>query len=214
MYKIYINSTQLVLCDSADCDWITVKKEASKVFLYRDKQKYLLHYIDMLEKNDYDETVIIHSPNYAQLKSDFKGLYKTIIAAGGLVINEKQKGLFIFKRGVWDLPKGKLDFGEAIKEAAVREVMEETGLNQATIISKLCKTKHTFTTRSGNRAIKKTYWYLMNANKQKLTPQTEEGIEKVAWLDINEMLDNCQDFYGNLEKVLKKYKAKLAQDIS
>ena len=51
-----------------------------------------------------------------------------IIAAGGLVTNENNELLMIFRRGKWDLPKGKLDKGETIEECAIREVEEETGI--------------------------------------------------------------------------------------
>ncbi len=53
-----------------------------------------------------------------------------ILAAGGLVLNEKGEVLFMFRKGKWDLPKGKLDPGETMDACALREVMEETGLVQ------------------------------------------------------------------------------------
>ena len=55
---------------------------------------------------------------------------KKIIAAGGLVLNEKNELLMIFRRNKWDLPKGKLDEGESIEACALREVKEETGLQK------------------------------------------------------------------------------------
>ena len=67
---------------------------------------------------------------------------KTIIAAGGLVENEKGEILMMFRRGFWDLPKGKLDEGESIETCAVREVQEETGLQNVQLIYFLCKTYH------------------------------------------------------------------------
>ena len=45
------------------------------------------------------------------------------------MINELGEILVIFRRGSWDIAKGKLDPGETLKEAAVREVMEETGIS-------------------------------------------------------------------------------------
>jgi 8-oxo-dGTP pyrophosphatase MutT (NUDIX family) len=46
------------------------------------------------------------------------------------VLNEKGELLMIYRRGKWDLPKGKLDEGETIPQCALREVMEETGLRE------------------------------------------------------------------------------------
>ena len=50
-----------------------------------------------------------------------------IQAGGGLVENEKGEILFMFRKGKWDLPKGKLDPGESYESCALREVQEETG---------------------------------------------------------------------------------------
>ena len=69
---------------------------------------------------------------------------KTIIAAGGLVFNEKNELLMIYRRGKWDLPKGKLDEGERIEDCAVREVMEETGINRINISNKIGETYHAY----------------------------------------------------------------------
>ena len=53
---------------------------------------------------------------------------KSIIAAGGIVMNKNNEVLLIHRRGKWDLPKGKLDCGETIEDTAVREVSEEVGI--------------------------------------------------------------------------------------
>ena len=83
---------------------------------------------------------------------------KKIIAAGGLVINENDELLMIFRRGKWDLPKGKLDKGESIADCALREVMEETGLQQVKIEKPLGITYHEyFDKRLRNDVIKETY---------------------------------------------------------
>ena len=58
-----------------------------------------------------------------------------IKAGGGLVKNEKGEVLFMFRKGKWDLPKGKLDPGETMDACAVREVMEETGVSGLSIVN-------------------------------------------------------------------------------
>src|SRR3954470_18204774 len=54
-----------------------------------------------------------------------------IMAAGGIVVQRGDVPLFavvcLRKRGEWVLPKGKLDAGETPRDAALREVLEETG---------------------------------------------------------------------------------------
>src|SRR4051812_48020306 len=74
---------------------------------------------------------------HADLEALKKAIWKkfTIIrAAGGLVVNDGGEMLFIFRRGKWDLPKGKLEEGEDLEECAVREVEEETGLKNVKLL--------------------------------------------------------------------------------
>ena len=66
---------------------------------------------------------------------DAKALMKTITksvtlikAAGGLVKSAGNEYLFIYRNDKWDLPKGKVEKNEKVKEAAVREVEEECGI--------------------------------------------------------------------------------------
>jgi 8-oxo-dGTP pyrophosphatase MutT (NUDIX family) len=114
------------------------------------------------------------------IKKPFK-----IIKAGGGVVMKGNKLLLMFRRGVWDLPKGKLDDGESSKEGALREVEEETGVRVA-IDERICTTWHTYTL-NGNRILKRTKWYLMRVlDDSRMAPQEEEDIEKLAWLDWRE----------------------------
>ncbi|GAB4037146.1 NUDIX hydrolase [Spirosoma gilvum] len=110
--------------------------------------------------------------------------FKVIKAAGGVVYKD-DKILLMFRRGVWDLPKGKLDPGESSKEGAVREVEEETGVEVA-VGERICTTWHTYTL-NGSRILKRTRWYRMVAlDDSRMTPQEDEDIEKLAWLNWRE----------------------------
>lgn len=107
---------------------------------------------------------------------------KLIKAAGGLVSNEENKYLFIFRNGKWDLPKGKLDKAEKARRAAVREVQEECGIVINSSGEKICTTYHVYE-MDGAPVIKKTSWYWMRADDQpELKPQAEEGITDARWL--------------------------------
>ncbi len=75
----------------------------------------------------------------------FKSLFHIVEAAGGLVANKEDKILFIHRLGKWDLPKGKLEKGEGVKEAAVREVEEETGITDLELLDFLQETYHIYT---------------------------------------------------------------------
>lgn len=127
---------------------------------------------------------------YLVLKSEkafwnvFKS-FKYIEAAGGMV-NREGKYLFIFRNGKWDIPKGKVDKGEGVKEAAVREIEEECGLEKPVIVDELCTTFHTYQMK-GKNVLKKTYWYLLDdVNPKEIIPQQEEGITALEFLAPSE----------------------------
>ena len=110
--------------------------------------------------------------------------FKVIKAAGGVVIKDN-KMLLMFRRGVWDLPKGKLDNGESSRQGAAREVEEETGVS-VFVSERICTTWHTYKLNE-NRILKRTKWYRMSVlDDSRMTPQAEEDIERLAWLDRRE----------------------------
>ena len=133
-----------------------------------------------------------------------KKKFKLIKAAGGIVQNNENKILFIYRLGKWDLPKGKKDKGEKIKDCAVREVEEETN-TKVKIIKRNCTTWHTYT-RYKKFILKKTVWYKMKCiDDSKMKGQKKEKIEKVRWMEnkiINEILINS---FKSLSYVVKKY---------
>jgi len=132
---------------------------------------------------------------------------KKIVAAGGLVVNEKNEILFIFRRQHWDLPKGKLDEGETIEACAVREVQEETGLKKVEIVSFLCKTYHEYFDKWINEdVIKESWWYLMKSDSSEiLIPQTEEDIEKIIWVNESLIGFYLNSSYPSIKEVLNRY---------
>ena len=87
----------------------------------------------------------------------------------------------IYRLGKWDLPKGKLDKGETVEAAAIRECEEECGIKNLKIEQQLSSTYHIYKYK-GKLALKQTYWFYMTTNYEKpLKPQTEENIEDVKW---------------------------------
>jgi 8-oxo-dGTP pyrophosphatase MutT (NUDIX family) len=125
-------------------------------------------------------------------------MLKSIIAAGGIVVNPNNEILWIFRRGFWDLPKGKLDPGETIETCAVREVMEETGIKSLQLQGLIVTTKHQYHDPYLNEPVEKTtYWYKMSTDiLQEGLPQTEEDISEIAWVKkeaLSPYLDNTYD---------------------
>ena len=130
-----------------------------------------------------------------------------IIAAGGLVLNDKNELLMIFRRGKWDLPKGKLDEGETIEACALREVEEETGLKELTLGNVAGITFHEYKNKYNNDkdTIKETHWYHMRAaENQPLIPQTEEDIEIIEWVPEEKIAEKLSNSYTNIIEILNK----------
>lgn len=128
-----------------------------------------------------------------------------IIAAGGIVENEQGKILFQFRRGKWDLPKGKLDEGETIEECAVREVEEETGLINIQLGELIGITKHLYTEHEVEIE-KETYWFAMKVSgEQKLVPQAEEDITELKWVSEHELQPYLSDTFANIIEIVEKY---------
>ena len=209
MYKIYINDTKIVLLPSNNISKEEKEEQEDKenlVARYNGKSSHLLSFIDMCEKTNRFVSIIIHSMECDKLIADFEGLFKIVEAAGGLVINERNQILFIHRRGFWDLPKGKLESKETRRDAAKREVMEETGMINIQVDKKLIVTRHTYRNKNDKRCIKLTHWYLMFGKKQKLIPQTEEDIEKTEWMTFDKFYAKDRKVYGNINCVLDKIK--------
>lgn len=132
---------------------------------------------------------------------------KVITAAGGIVTNPDNEILFIFRRGKWDLPKGKLDEGESIEQCAVREVEEETGLQKIHLKEFIGITKHEYFDKWINEeVIKETHWYKMCIDtEQLLIPQTEEDILEIKWVPINELEYYLANSYINIVEIIKEW---------
>lgn len=122
-------------------------------------------------------------------------------AAGGLVQNPSGELLVFYRRGSWDMPKGKIDPGETPEQAALREVEEETGLQHLTLGAFVGHTYHTYE-QKGKPYLKKTWWYRMTTTQQYTIPQTEEDIEEIRWVNPVEWLETEKDVYGNIRDVI------------
>ena len=128
---------------------------------------------------------------------------REVTAAGGLVENEDGEFLMIFRRGVWDLPKGHWEEGETLDVTALRETEEETGICGLKLGEKICVTRHTYIL-DGVRVLKHTHWWHMYAPKgSSLTPQTDEDIESVRWMSRAEAADVADNTWPSIREVFE-----------
>ncbi len=132
--------------------------------------------------------------------------YQLIEAAGGLVTDSNGEILFIKRLGKWDLPKGKLEEGEDIRECALREVEEECGIEGHRIVEELPSTYHTY--KMGDTPIlKRTHWYWMKIDgRPDLTPQAEEDITESVWLREQEWGKVEKNTYPSIKSLLETYR--------
>jgi len=111
-------------------------------------------------------------------------------SAGGLICNRYHHILLIFKRGKWDMPKGRVENKQCREDSALREVNEETGLavEKLTVEGKLVSTWHT-TRHNNTKYLKKTHWFLMryDGDDDETQPQVEEGIIECRWVHLSDL---------------------------
>jgi len=144
---------------------------------------------------------------------DIEGTYRRICeefrevnAGGGLVSNRRGDFLLISRNGMWDLPKGHQDPGEDIEVTALREVREETGIEDLELKDLLCITDHCYK-RDGIWHLKHTWWYSMIYNDPSdLTPQREEDISKAAWVAKSSLPPFLTNTYPSIIEVFRAAK--------
>lgn len=204
LFKIKIDDYKIFLADSLEaCNVFTVKGQKALSMVYKSNKK-ILKLFSKKEQTFVDNIIIYHN-DFEFLKESFLNSFVKIIAAGGLVVNEFDEILFIFRNGKWDLPKGKLEENELLDIAAIREVEEETGISVNKIQRPLKITYHTYKSQAGI-VLKENHWYLMFAEKtNKFVPQEIEGITKVEWVKIEDLDQVLNNSYSSIQMVISKY---------
>lgn len=216
MKKIFIGNHEVIIADKKEASLlkeVSLKgkppKPSSLPNIITEREMVLMESSFRYNKNPL--TYFLFNESGKNKEEAFFSHYKIIEAAGGVVKNRKKKVLMMFRRGKWDLPKGKIDRGETLRAAARREVMEETGIKKLKIIKKIkfldgkqdC-TYHTYLLNL-RRVIKATYWFEMFSDDESpLTPQADEGITEVGWFTKKEIRENLKNSYRLVEWVLQE----------
>jgi ADP-ribose pyrophosphatase YjhB (NUDIX family) len=196
MYKVFINDKPIILTSSFQ------NEETFSVQLFK---RTVVDEVIYRLKNENIEGIVLHCDKLEQDWENFKNNFKVVFAGGGLVTNENQDILFIYRNDKWDLPKGRIEEGESIDTTAIREVEEECGIKDLQIKQKLITTWHIY--YQNQYCLKETHWFLMDSNyKGELKPQVEEGITAVKFIsnsDIHSVLSNS---YSNIKLTYKAFK--------
>ncbi len=190
MYKVFVNDKPLFLTNE-------IHKET-------DFQMFLLESVDIEQLivkmfNNKIQKAYLYYPNEKEILQKVKEKIAVKKAGGGLVYNKKGEVLFIFRNGKWDLPKGGTEKFEEMEQTAMREVEEETGIGKLKIIKKLQRTYHIFK-RNGTYRLKITNWYEMFSDDEQIPiPQENEGIEKVVWLNQEQIKEALKNSFENIK---------------
>ncbi|HEY9184245.1 MAG TPA: NUDIX hydrolase [Salegentibacter sp.] len=197
MYKVFVNDVPIILS--------TKKDIGEKYTSFPIKKVKLKRIIKQINKGELLYVNLYHEEEGKLLKHLFKKL-PVVTAGGGMVFNDKNEILFIYRNKRWDLPKGKTEKGEDIAASAVRETEEETGVKGLSITGFLAKTYHVFK-RKGKFRLKVTHWYEMHTDYTgELLPEAKEGIEKAKWKNFEKSRKALKKSYANIRELFpKKY---------
>ena len=204
MYIIFINDNALILSGSKE---ILNGFENVEVKAYNDSSS-IDEALFKLQTDSCKELFLVGSC-LPSMWDDFCARFQLIEAAGGVVTNSKKQVLWILRNDKWDLPKGKVEVGEQIQEAAVREVKEECGLTSIRLGVLLGVTYHIYSCKDVY-VLKKSYWFSMSCPAQQdLIPQLEEGITEVVWADAALHQMYLENTYASISELLRQEKVQL-----
>jgi len=203
MHKIYINDKPLIFSDVYE-NGKTVKSYQ----ILSDQQTDFLKIMKRMEDKKNNGIVLLsESPHNAW--HSFISNFQLTEAAGGLVHNQRDEFLLIYRKNHWDLPKGKLEYDETPEIGALREVKEECGVKELELVRPLTITFHTYTEKK-KLYLKKTHWFEMTSGYEGLLkPQVEEGISEVRWMSMKQVIETVfPNTYASILEVFGKFNVK------
>jgi 8-oxo-dGTP pyrophosphatase MutT (NUDIX family) len=196
--KIFFTDKTLILTDTPTATDGVVRLPSSE-----------LSKANVLKLLETADTIEVCDLAIEAVAEQFFAEFKYVEAAGGVVCNEQGESLMIYRNNRWDLPKGHLDKGESDEECAVREIGEETGVEDSKIVRFLCNTLHAYGVY-GVWELKRTAWFELTADSTKdgdTKPQAEEGIVCAKWCSAEEVEQNLRQTYPTIRNVFATRKA-------
>lgn len=201
MFTIYFDTRKLIVCD----DMETPLKDPNNI-IYSYSNSSDIKELPLLMRDNTNIKSLYIPTGAGMEQSVYKNIcseFVQINAGGGLVENENGEYLLIYRNGYWDLPKGKQEPGEDIRNSALREVGEECGLHNLELRELICITNHTYMLR-GLFMLKHTYWYKMRCKSHEApVPQTEENITKCIWVKPQELEPYMHKTYPSIIEVMR-----------
>lgn len=201
--KIYVDELPIIITDALSEQLKAKSIQKDVLFIEQDEKFDVESILQPLKKNK--KQVIILSKNEAEVKEYIFKKFTCIEAAGGIVQNENKELLFIFRKGKWDLPKGKLEKNETPEVCAAREIEEETGVRNLTLKHKIGETYHIYE-ENKVQILKTSHWfYFTSTGKQRTAPQIEEDIAEVKWIHTRNIKEPVANTYQNIKDILTEF---------
>ena len=202
MRKIYLEKRSIIICSEDD----SVMSDPNAIRFSMGDGCGLHAMIGLFEVSDTLQRIYIPTDDVEDTYRKVCAEFLEVNAGGGLVENRRGDYLLIKRNGLWDLPKGHQDPGEDISVTALREVQEETGIEELELCGLICITDHCYK-RNGIWHLKHTWWYRMLDRKPlDLIPQMEEDISKAAWVAKSSLPPFLQNTYPSIVEVFREAK--------
>jgi ADP-ribose pyrophosphatase YjhB (NUDIX family) len=200
MHKIYFEKRCIIICPPDELSL----SDPNAILYNIGTNEDIRNLVEMFETSDTLAKIYIPTDNIAETYSRICSEFVEVNAGGGLVSNRRGDFLMISRNGMWDLPKGHQDPGEDIKVTELREVQEETGIDQLMLRDLICITDHCYR-RDGKWHLKHTWWYdMLYTDPTDLTPQTEEDITKAAWVAKSSLPPYLHNTYPSIIEVFRE----------
>lgn len=197
MHKIYFDKRSIIICTPEEA----ALSDPNAVEFHFGRKSQIGELVCLFEKSDTLDRIYIPSDDPEGCYCALCGEFREVNAAGGLVVNRRGDYLLIRRDGLWDLPKGHQEPGEDISVTALREVQEETGVDNLELGDLICITDHCYW-RNNMWHLKHTWWYMMHyMTPVDLTPQTEEDITKAAWVAKSSLPPFLKNTYPSIKEV-------------
>ena len=202
MHKIYFEKRCIIICPPDE----QTLSDPNAVLYNIGTNDDISTLVELFETSDTLARIYIPAENIEDTYRMICSEFGEVNAGGGLVSNRRGDFLLISRNGLWDLPKGHQDPGEDISVTALREVQEETGIDQLIPRGLICVTDHCYR-RDGKWHLKHTWWYdMLYTDPTDLTPQREEDITKAAWVARSSLPPYLLNTYPSILEVFREAK--------
>lgn len=202
IHKIYFENRAIIICKPEDL----ALSDPNAIQFTPGESMDIHSLVTMVEASETLHRICIPTDDIEETYKRICAEFLEVNAGGGLVSNRRGDFLLISRNGLWDLPKGHQDPGEDIRETALREVQEETGIEKLILRDLICITDHCYK-RNGTWHLKHTWWYdMLYTDPTDLTPQREEDIAKAAWVAKSSLPPFLTNTYPSIAEVFREAK--------